>query len=254
MEKFRMRFINALVALSAFLFMMSSCAPGDEKDFKNTAQQLRKLLSKIEKIEIKRERSKAKVEGKDIFYLNYEERNTFILSKRSEWEKLAAEFKSYLARHPSSRWTDDANFCLVMMYLSISLGGNTYYIEAINEVKSFLKNVSSLHIEDWTKKEFSKIPLFRFIFEPESDMPDKLMKELLHFPEDKRIRRVFTWAIISKLLAAGKPSEARAEMKILQREFVEGKQLAVGLQNMIEVYEQHAEILKKDGLPSPEKR
>ena len=83
-------------------------------------------------------------------------------------------------------------------------------------------------------------------------MPDRLKRELLDFPEDQRIRRVFTWAIISKLLAAGRLSEAREELKTLKQEFPEGKGLAVGLQNMIEIYEQRTDMLRKQGRLRPE--
>jgi len=229
-----MRFGNILLSL-ALSFIVWSCAASEERDFKNAAKKLNKVLIELNDIKSKPENA-IKIDGKVVYQLNDEKRIKFIIDKENEWEDLSKRLESYMVKYPKSPWADDAGFCLVIMFLSISESRNNYYIQAINEAKNFLARFPNPHIENWTKAEFKGSPAFEIIFGKISAR-DECLKRILNLPEGESIRSFFTRAIIKEFLKADKISEARKELRALQKESVEGKELFICLQNEIDRHE-----------------
>ncbi len=231
-----------LVISITLSFSVFGCSSNGEKDFKNLSRDLRKLLVEMGTVKSQlKELSKERSAEKKIFGIELKERNKWIADKRAEWEQLAKQSMTFIDKHPTSPWADDAGFCLAMMYVSISQPGNDYYIEAIKAIKSFLSRFPTVHIEDWTKENFEGVPGFEMVFNKNLLFPDD---PLASEPESRRIRGILTRQTVYELLKAGKLSEAKREVEVLEKESEE-KGVLFGLHNDIKGYEESKRILGK---------
>lgn len=228
--------------------ILSSCIAYEEKEFKNSVKHLKQLLIKLNSIRTPIEGSNVKP---NVYYIDRKEFDTFILEKKNEWEKLSKQFKTYMI-NTESCWADDAGFCLVIMYLSISQRENNYSVEAINEIRTFLAIFPCIHIENWTKKEFRDVSTFEIFFNKKNVISDKFVQEILNLPEQKRIRNFFRRAIIQELLKLDKTSEAKENLETLERESEEKlkerqlkeRELFIGLGREISQYEEMKKKLR----------
>jgi hypothetical protein len=233
---------------SFLMFILSSCATTQENPFKNTAITLKDLLSKIQIIENGIGSQRVELDdGRVMYYRDNERVLQFVEENKGRWEILRREFSSYMEDHAKSQWSDDAGFCLVMMYLNISIGRNQYNIIAANEIKTFLKRFPAVHIEDWTRAEFEDVPFFRLILMPDTaHWPDSLIKQILELPEERRVKEFFTVQMIMELLKAGMRTKARDELEELQKQSMEDRELAIAIHNMIERSEREGERIGKE--------
>lgn len=241
-----------VLTLITVVLLLSSCATVEEKAFKSTATDLKAYLEKLGTLASAMGRHKVEFgDGLAMYYRDYEPAYNFVSDNKDKWETFAKAFRSYIGKFDKGDWSDDAGFCLVTMYMSISIGGTQYSIIAASEIKAFLSNFPVPRIEDWTKKEFRNVPLFRLILKPDtSHWPDSLIKDILELPEEtKRIRDFFTVEMIFELLKAGTKSQAEEELEKLQNESKEGSKLATGIRNMLERADRGAEEIRKKIAP-----
>ena len=224
-----------LILPMTILSVQLSCSQREEKIYKNTAKQLRELL--VELKYVKAELAKHPLTSdnqEEVFVIDMSKKNKFVLDRKSDWNKIAQQFRDFIAQYPKSSWADDAGFCLVMLYVSISQPGNDYYIESIKEIKGFLSEFSDVHIEDWTKKNFNEVPSFELVFNRNLSKP---IDALFDLPEGKRIRGMFSRAIIYELLKPGNISEAKKEFEMLEHK-TKDKEILVGLKDDIRRFEE----------------
>lgn len=225
-------FLGLLMTLFSVQF---GCFEKNERAFKNTAKQLKKNLVELKNVKAEFNKYPLKLENQEeAFTIDKSKKNKFILQRKSEWNKIAFQFRDFIAKNPKTLWTDDAGFCLVMLHLAISQPGNDYYIEAIKEIKIFLSQFSNVHIEDWTKDNFEEIPSFELVFNRNLS---KSIDSLFNLPEGKRIKGIFSRAVIYELLKSGNFTEAKKEFQILNKK-TKNKEILLGLKEDIRRFEE----------------
>ena len=227
----RLRLTPIFIGLLMILFSAQlGCFEKNEKVYKNTAKQLRKILVELKNVKEELNKQPLTLDNqKEAFLIDISKKNQFILQRKSEWNKIAFQFRDFIAKNPKTSWTDDAGFCLVMLHLAISQPGNDYYIEAIKEIKIFLSAFSNVHIEGWTKNNFEEIPSFELVFNRNLSKP---IDALFNLPEGKRIKGIFSRAVIYELLKSGNLSEAKKEFEILNKK-TKNKEILLGLKEDI---------------------
>ena len=241
MKRLRHTHIFLVLLMTLFSFQLG-CSGKDEKIFKNTAKQLRKILLELKNVKAELNKRPLTLENqKEGFVIDMSKKNEFILQRKSEWNRIAYQFRDFIAKNPNTSWTDDAGFCLVMLYLSISQPGNDYYIEAIKEIKLFLSEFSNVHIEDWTKGIFEEVPSFELVFNRNLSKP---IEPLFDLPEDKRVKGMFSRAVIYELLKSGNISKAKKEFEMLEQK-TEDKEILLGLKDDIIRFEEFTKISEK---------
>lgn len=236
--------LKLLIGLILFMisnFFLLGCSAGDEKEFKKNAGEMYKIFSELKhvKSEIKKSDTLSNTE-KDFFILNFDNKNEFINNKKNEIDMVVKHFEEVIDAYSNSKWADDSSFCLAMLYLTISNPGNDYYNSAINYTKYFLTNFPSFHIEDWTQKKFSEIISFEIVF---SKSPDQSNVDSSKISQEESVKINLMRAIVNEYLKAGKPSDAKAELKELKQN-IKDKSVISSLEDDISNYDRIQSMMK----------
>jgi hypothetical protein len=207
----------------------------DGKDYKNYATQLKKILTALDQVKAKpREFNVQHKSNKmHVIKIDLRNKNQFVAVHQNELNHLANRFKSYIKNNPKSIWTDDAAFCLAMLYLSTSFPGNENYILAIEQTKYFLTKFPEIRIEDWTKNKFKRLNSFELV------LSKKLLPHdspLAKSSEEKRIKGLLTRSIIYEYLKANKILEAERELAVLRK--TKSNEILFGLEDDIKSYKE----------------
>ncbi|MEW6686730.1 MAG: hypothetical protein AB1393_11085 [Candidatus Edwardsbacteria bacterium] len=143
-------FTEICVLIIALGCMKSGSISVEEQLFKRTVRRLDKMFRYYNRVPIEKENVE---QAPTPFMINLEKRIDFVRKTQEEWKCLIDSFQHVIHYDSSSKWADDALFCICIEYLILNNydGTGTFTQRAEESVKRIEESFSQGGIEEWTK-------------------------------------------------------------------------------------------------------
>ena len=152
-----MTILKIIIALTIIgsLIACENEANSVEKQFKNEAQKLIKILNKMGKIQTKKKVIKFS-NNIDVNYYNDEKRKLFIEKNKETLSSINKNLKQFSIKYSRNNWADDASFCRTLAYIFVYAPNRKLFHIESNPIIEFIENHNNIKLENWTKDKFNK--------------------------------------------------------------------------------------------------
>jgi hypothetical protein len=233
--KVKIKSISQFAIIISVLIISLGCSDHTETRFKDIAKELRIALIELQAIEPTT--TTVQTANRVILQLDLSDMTKFVDRNKDTFDSLAGKLETFSHKYRNSTWRDDADFLLVMEYLSVSIPGNDYHSKAIENIEYFLKEHPRFEIEDWTKNYFKDIYIFH-ILDKQKISNEALFGREMNLTVNQRIEAFLLLSIVNEHLKGGDLIGAEREAEGIKnhRGF---EWIADNVNRMIREYEEH---------------
>ena len=186
-------------SISIIIFILFGCLDNQNKQFMDTAKNLKILLLELQNINVPEDIRRSE-DGGVVGILNFNSKVAFVEKRKGDFKRIADSLEDFSTKNMDSKWSDDADFLRVVVYFSISFPGNNMHQEAVRSIKFFLDKYPTFKIERWTKRYFKDITLFNLFDKDKIAFDFSPYSELSELPENERIRAFFEFHTVFEYL------------------------------------------------------
>ena len=231
-----MKILKIIIFFSIICFI-SACESETgaiENQFKNEAQNLIRILNKMQKIQSKKKVVKFS-DNIEASYNNNEGRKLFIEENKEALSSINKNLSRFTKDYRNSKWADDAAFCRALAYIFVYGPNRDIFNIEDNLVKEFLDSYNEIQLENWTKKELDKY--YELFLE---GVPSDLLSEL---SESEIIENGLYHFLISELSSSGEYQKAQLIIKEIEAKGA-NEYIIKSLKDLVAQYKSMENVLK----------